>query len=520
MSVPKGLKREWSTWSGVIVFVSLWLFLINQLRVEWTVNEQYNYGWFVPGLSLYLFWEAWQTRPAAGRTDNRRFLCVPLIGLLFLLLPLRLMVEANPDWRPVSWALALLTVGITWCGLYARGGTAWWRHFAFSTAFILTAVPWPSVIEQPLVQEMMRWVATFSVELLTWLGIPAQARGNVIALPGQLVGVDEACSGVRSLQTVIMAALFLGELYRMSVLRRGLLLGLSVVLAFAMNVARAFVLVWIVAQSGAASLSKWHDWVGYAVLILSLGGVAGLAYWLRNRQEPGVAAEINDERKSEWLFTPALGSQRVLGAIFVWLVVVEIATEGWYRWHEWRAVRSTPWTVQLPTDAAQFRAVKLSVEESRLLRVNRVEAGSWVDSSGVEVIAYFLRWEPGRSAAQLARLHRPEVCLPSAGCFLIANEGMWTGDANGLSLPFRQLVFDYNGAPLYVFYCLREDRVIASDEAAEDWTAWSRWRAVAEGRRNQGQQVLEVIMRGPRDAAQAQVAMKRLLPVMVKSGTP
>ncbi|PAW79791.1 MAG: hypothetical protein B9S32_00240 [Verrucomicrobia bacterium Tous-C9LFEB] len=515
MSEQMGWRREWPTLAGLTVLGSLWLFLVNQLRVEWSVNEQYNYGWFVPGLSLYLFWEAWQTRPAATPPASKKGLGLVLGGLLILLLPVRLMLEANPDWRPASWVLAILVVGITWCGLYARGGVPWWRHFAFSTAFILTAVPWPSVIEQPLVRELMNWVATFSVELLTWLGIPAQARGNVIALPGQLVGVDEACSGVRSLQTILMAALFLGEVYRLSVKRRGFLLAFSLGLAFVANVARAFVLVWIVAHEGAANLSKWHDPIGYTVLIVSLAGVAALGHALRNRtavSAPVVEPQVGTER----LFTPAMGSPRVWGAIFIWLLVIEGATDAWYRWHEWHAVQAMPWSVQLPTGAEQFRPVKLSEVESRLLRVNRVEAGAWLDS-GVEVMTYFLRWEPGRTAAQLARLHRPEICLPSAGCFLRSNEGTWIGEANGVTLPFRQLVFDFNRTPLYVFYCLREDRVIEGAEAGEDWSIRSRWQAMIEGRRNQGQQVLEVILRGPQDSSQAEEIMRRLLPVLVKA---
>ena len=34
----------------------LWFTLINHLRVEWSVNPQYAYGWAVPFLCLYLLW--------------------------------------------------------------------------------------------------------------------------------------------------------------------------------------------------------------------------------------------------------------------------------------------------------------------------------------------------------------------------------------------------------------------------------------------------------------------------------
>ena len=41
---------------AALPFLFLWWVLINQLRVEWTVNPQYSYGWSVPVLCLYLAW--------------------------------------------------------------------------------------------------------------------------------------------------------------------------------------------------------------------------------------------------------------------------------------------------------------------------------------------------------------------------------------------------------------------------------------------------------------------------------
>src|SRR6266446_7218946 len=42
---------------------ALWFILFRQLSNEWSINEQYNYGWFVPFFALFLFWLRWQDRP-------------------------------------------------------------------------------------------------------------------------------------------------------------------------------------------------------------------------------------------------------------------------------------------------------------------------------------------------------------------------------------------------------------------------------------------------------------------------
>src|SRR5204862_7725315 len=42
---------------------ALWFILCRQLSGEWSINEQYTYGWFVPFFAAYLFWLRWEDRP-------------------------------------------------------------------------------------------------------------------------------------------------------------------------------------------------------------------------------------------------------------------------------------------------------------------------------------------------------------------------------------------------------------------------------------------------------------------------
>ena len=48
---------------SVFLLAALWFGLCRELSGEWSVNEQYNFGWFVPFFALYLFWLRWQDRP-------------------------------------------------------------------------------------------------------------------------------------------------------------------------------------------------------------------------------------------------------------------------------------------------------------------------------------------------------------------------------------------------------------------------------------------------------------------------
>src|SRR5467141_4966296 len=55
----------------VIFFAPLWLILWRQLSGEWSVNDQYSYGWFVPFFAVVLFWLRWEGRPKAVQLGAR-----------------------------------------------------------------------------------------------------------------------------------------------------------------------------------------------------------------------------------------------------------------------------------------------------------------------------------------------------------------------------------------------------------------------------------------------------------------
>ena len=163
---------------SVFFLAALWFGVCRELSGEWSVNEQYNFGWFVPFFALYLFWLRWHDRPSAQianrnspaepweRRDRRQSregsgerarrasefqiansaaLAIAIVALL-LLLPVRLFEIANPEWRLLAWVHAAAVVTLTLLLIWWAGGKAWLRHFAFPVAFIFVAVPWPTSI--------------------------------------------------------------------------------------------------------------------------------------------------------------------------------------------------------------------------------------------------------------------------------------------------------------------------------------------------------------------------------------
>ncbi|MGH7976578.1 MAG: archaeosortase/exosortase family protein, partial [Limisphaerales bacterium] len=218
---------QFSTFNFVfclLPFAWLWFVLVNQLRVEWTLNPQYSYGWAVPFLCAFLIWQRLQQpddrrqttaggnqKLSAGIRSSIFYLPSSVFCLLaFLYFPTRLIEEANPGWRLISWALALEVIGLTLCALrlmldgkaeitkseiggrFLSHSSLQFSDFIFPICFFLVAVPWPTFIEQPLIQGFTRMDASATCELLGWIGVPAMPHGNIIEVATGEVGIAEA----------------------------------------------------------------------------------------------------------------------------------------------------------------------------------------------------------------------------------------------------------------------------------------------------------------------------------------
>src|SRR4029077_10025992 len=129
-------------------------------------------------------------------------------------------------------------------------------------------------------------LAAIDVELLNLLGIPTLQRGHLIATSLSTVGIDEACSGIRSLQASLMISLFLGQLYQLRLGKRSGLVLAGFGLAVFFNLIRTFTLVCIASQSGLGTMGKWHDSTGIGLLAACFMSLWGLSLWLSRPPTP------------------------------------------------------------------------------------------------------------------------------------------------------------------------------------------------------------------------------------------
>ena len=496
--------------AALIVVVAVWLEVASRLRFEWSINPQYGYGWVVPFAAAYLLWKRWGHAPAPEAVAWKFPALAVLLLAPLIFIPARLVQEANPDWRLMSWAIASTALIISLAAIYLIGGLAWLRHFAFPIAFVLVSVPWPTNIENVVIQGLMRLDTSINVHLLNVLGIPALQLGNVIEIGTGLVGIDEACTGVRSLQATLMVSLFLGELYDFSTARRILLIVAGAVLAFVCNLIRTFLLVWIGAHDGAEAIKRWHDPAGMTILTACLVGLWGVSTWMSRNRDSQPAGKV-------WRGKTEAFPRALVVTVLLCLATAELGTEWWYRTHENARPKVSSWSIDWPTRAQAWRSVPIAEDAEQLLRFNDGGGGQWQGSDSHPWNMFFFRWLPGRTAGLFIKNHRPDICLPASGMIQRGAVSSQVLEINGVPLPMRSYVFEHGSETFHVYYCYWDGTApsaIAQND--ENWTAGGRLRAVKTGKRDVGTQMLELIVRGYESDADAESAAREELSRIIK----
>jgi exosortase len=220
--------------AGVIVLsvVALYSSVIITLVMNWWTDPNFSHGFFVPAFSAYVVWVN-RKRLAGLRTEPS------WSGLLIIALAMCMLVVGvlGAELFLSRSSLVILIAGLV---VYLRG----WRCFravSFPWICLFLMIPIPALILNKITFPMQLLASRFSQMILAACGIPVLREGNILLLPSMSLEVAQACSGIRSLMTLVTLAVVYSYLLEASQVRRVLLVIAAVPIAIAANSLRIVV---------------------------------------------------------------------------------------------------------------------------------------------------------------------------------------------------------------------------------------------------------------------------------------
>lgn len=258
-----------SDWWGLgllaVALAALYAPVVARLAGQWWSDPTYAYGFLVPCFCAWLV-----VRRRA------RLRALPLepsalgYGVIAMALVLLLVGRLASELLLPRLSLLLMLAGL----LLALGGRRWLRALAFPLAYLLFMIPLPTLIYNLATLPLQDIATRFGVGMVAWTGLPILRQGNLIALPGTLLDVVAACSGIRSLLSLLALAGAYGYLCEASVWRRWVLLAAMFPLAVISNAARIACTILLSFPLGeAASHGVWHFLTGVEVFVVAVIGL-------------------------------------------------------------------------------------------------------------------------------------------------------------------------------------------------------------------------------------------------------
>lgn len=396
---------------------------------HWRDNPDLSHGFLMPVIFFVLLHEA---RAGTPRYLTPSPLTHTASGALLVLGLLSLcasgLYAAAVDWSHavVACTFALAFILLLGAALISFSSTSirlipfnWSACVALGLWSLSTPIPPGSYTRLTIGLQMM--VTEAVLQALHLLGIAAERHGNIIELATTTVGVEDACSGVRSLISCVFAGFFFSATLVRRAWARGLIIALAAPVAIAMNFARSLTLT-LLANRNVDISGAWHDATGFAVLGITAAFLGGLSLLLERQpksqspktEAPGAVPSAANPPPARWRAHLPLALALTLAGACVAFFFAN--TRPSIR----QSLPAPDLAAILPAEVPGWHVdTSQSIYQfTETLRTRHLAQRTYLrrTPAGVEQLTIYLAyWPAGQAPVSLVASHTPDACWPGSG---------------------------------------------------------------------------------------------------------
>ena len=185
----------------IFSFAILYHSVISKLVHDWATDDNYSHAFFILPIALYFVWER------RGRLAE----IVPRphwLGLISILMSFAVLLVGILGSELFLTRISMLGI-IAGAVLFVYG----WQHLKVVIGpilFLLLMIPIPAIVFNQITLPLQLIASRFGELFLSILGVPVLREGNIIQLPNLSLEVVEACSGIRSLISMLTLGIVYG----------------------------------------------------------------------------------------------------------------------------------------------------------------------------------------------------------------------------------------------------------------------------------------------------------------------
>lgn len=213
----------------ILVFTFLYHKAIVKLISDWSIDPNFSHGFLIPFVALYMVWykknELSQIPPSSSK-----------IGIFIIVLGMLVHIAGNVG---AELFLMRFSIIITLAGIimYYYGIKMFWK-LVVPVGYLIMMIPIPAILWNKIAFPLQLFSANISSQAINLLGIPVFREGNILHLANTSLEVVDACSGIRSLTSLLALTGAFAFLAPLGTIKKWILFFSAIPIAVAVNVLR------------------------------------------------------------------------------------------------------------------------------------------------------------------------------------------------------------------------------------------------------------------------------------------
>jgi len=238
-------------------FALLFSRTIAELVEAWLNNPNFSHGFLIPFVALYMVWHSQKTIRQTPVTPYNPGIAIIILGML-----LHLVGNVGAEYFVQRFSIVVTIAGI----VIFIFGFSMFKVLLVPIAYLVLMIPIPAIIWNMIAFPLQLFAAAGAEEMIQLINLPILREGNILHLANTSLEVVDACSGLRSLTSLLALGGVFAFIAPLKKISKWLLFFSAIPVAIAVNVIRltitAMAAAWIGPEAAHGFL---HDMSGLII---------------------------------------------------------------------------------------------------------------------------------------------------------------------------------------------------------------------------------------------------------------
>jgi len=244
-------------------FLGLYFPFLKTMAATWSDNPNYSHGYLIPIISIYLIYSLKNRIMAVEPSSSIWGLILIILALLQLII-----AKIGMEYFLQRTSIIVLMYGIS---LYFYGSKIT-KLTAIPILYLIFMVPLPAIIWNQIALPLQLLSSYLTENVIRIVGLPIFREGNILHLPQITLEVVDACSGIRSLTTMMALSLPFAFFLKLGMVRKVALFLSAVPIAIFANIVRLTATAFLSELYGKQFAEGFlHEFSGMVTFVMGLG---------------------------------------------------------------------------------------------------------------------------------------------------------------------------------------------------------------------------------------------------------